>query len=176
MTRHPFTRPSVHSSAPSNSSNSQQHMSCVHSNFTAPPTPTRIQSHSLHISHRYSIAMTATFEPQTPLFLHCSLLLSLNRQLSGASGCYHAAGNQRYSHMSPIGVNSYYSGEGGFKGSENLLIRKDIAVTHSPAPTLAFSICWARAGYHLSTFAGQQYLTNNTNVIPLPSALCQYPS
>lgn len=49
--------------------------------------------------------------------------LSPHRQLSGASGCYHTPGNQRYSHMSQIGVNSYYRGE-GFKAHENSLIRR----------------------------------------------------
>lgn len=132
-------------------------MSCTHSNFSHTNTHTR------HISCRYGIPVTGAFEQKTPLFLHHSLSLSLHRQLSGASGCYHAQGNQRYSHMSQIGVNSYYTGEGGLKASENSLIRKDIAAAATP-PSVSFSICPTRARYHFFffPFTGRWYLTNNT--------------
>lgn len=113
------------------------------------------QTHSLHISHRYSIAAAGTFEPQTPLFLHCSSLLSLHRQLSRALGCYHAPGNQRYSHMSQIGVNSYYSGE-GVEGKWKLTYQKGHSsdITPPTAPLLSFSLSpFARPVLRISFFS-----------------------
>lgn len=145
---HPSRQPSIYSCVSSSTSKSRRQMSCPHSNFfpsvllfaaqghkhthAASISPPDVQSHwPRHLSHK------------PPLFLHRSSLLSFHRKLSGASGCYRAPGNQRYSHMSQIGVNSYYSGErgGGVKASENSLIRKDIAVTPAPHLPLTFSIC-----------------------------------
>lgn len=130
----------------------------------ASKSPTEIISQwPVHLSHKpLYFPITHSRYP-----LHC--------QLHGASGCYHAPGNQRYSRMSQIGVNSYYSRK-GVEGKWKLTYQKGHSC-NIPVPSLAlaFSICPAHAGYHLS-LTGQRYLTRNTNVIPLPSTLCHYSS
>lgn len=121
---HPSIQPSTFPSMPSNTSKRKH------------PLPQH--THTFHISHWYSIAVTGAFEPQTPLFLHRSLSLSLHRQLSGVSECYHAPGNQRYSHMSQIGVNSYYSGE-GVEGKWKLTYQKGHSCDIHPPASLSLS-------------------------------------
>lgn len=125
----------------------------------------------VHLSHKpfyFSIA-------------HC-----LHHELSGASVCYHTPGNQRYSHMSQMGVSSLQWGGGWVEGKWKLTYQKGHSCDTSPPlplppPPLPQSSavflhlpgpCWLSP----FSFTGQQYLTNNTNVIPLPSSFCHNPS
>lgn len=176
---HPSIQPSIYSYMSSSTSKSKQQMSCPHSNFSVPLLTAHTRTHTASISPTDIVSQwPAHLSHKPPLFLHRSSLLSLHRQLSGASGCYHAPGNQRYSHMSQIGVNSYYSGE-GVEGKWKLTYQKGHS-SDNPPPPLSLSLSpFARPVLDVSfffPFTDQWYLTNNTNVIPLPSALSHYPS
>lgn len=150
-------------------------MNCTHPNLSGFPlsssyahTPTLTDS--LHISYRYNIAPASVFEPQTLYFSITQACYPSIASWAVAPGCYHAPGNQRYSHMSQIGVNSYYSwvwrGRRGWRQVKtHLSDNPHLFLSHSPPPVLDI---------FFTPFTDQWYLTNNTNVIPFPSALCDH--
>lgn len=118
----------------------------------------------LYPSPKYGVALVDAFEPQTPLFLHHSSPAILSPLAERTSGCYHAPGNQRYSHMSQIGVNSYYSGE-GVEGKWKLTYQKGHSSDSLPTPPSHF--------LHLPTIC--RCLSLSTSPLPVPSSAFHRP-
>lgn len=111
------------------------HAAHINTNISRIPPPDTVLHWSMPLSH-------------IPLYFSITQApLSLHRRLSGASGCYRTPGNQRYSYMAQIGVNSYYSRE-GVEGKWKLTYQKGHSSdSHPPDLPLAFSICRPSVGY-----------------------------